>query len=215
MRLPLNEFCKFVFLYILLSTTRGSESRLISKTIRMPSMDDSSRISAIPSSFFSLTIAAIRSSMLFFDTPYGSCVTTTASRLPDRAGGSTCASARMTVEPLPVKYICLAPDLPMMIPPVGKSGAGTSLKSSSSGRSRSSSSARSASTISPKLCGGQLVAMPTAMPVAPFNSSIGNRAGRTIGSTSEPSKLSPKSTTSSLTSDSSASAATGVNLHSV
>ena len=36
--------------------------------------------------------------------------------------------------------------------------------------------------ISPRLCGGMLVAMPTAMPPAPLTSRFGNCAGRTIGS---------------------------------
>ncbi len=40
---------------------------------------------------------------------------------------------------------------------------------------------------SPKLCGGMFVAMPTAIPVDPFTSRFGNRAGRTSGSCSSPS----------------------------
>ena len=40
---------------------------------------------------------------------------------------------------------------------------------------------------SPRLCGGTLVAMPTAMPVLPLTSSCGNRAGMTIGSSPVPS----------------------------
>ncbi len=35
---------------------------------------------------------------------------------------------------------------------------------------------------SPRLCGGMLVAMPTAMPPAPLTSRLGKRAGRTCGS---------------------------------
>ena len=45
----------------------------------------------------------------------------------------------------------------------------------------------SASITSPRLCGGMLVAMPTAMPPAPLTSRLGNRAGSTVGSCSEPS----------------------------
>ena len=44
------------------------------------------------------------------------------------------------------------------------------------------------------LCGGMSVAMPTAMPVPPFNSSMGTRAGSSTGSSMEPSKLATKST---------------------
>ncbi len=36
--------------------------------------------------------------------------------------------------------------------------------------------------ISVRLCGGMLVAMPTAMPEAPLTSRLGNEAGRTLGS---------------------------------
>ena len=38
-----------------------------------------------------------------------------------------------------------------------------------------------ASMTSPRLCGGMLVAMPTAMPCEPLTSRFGNRAGRTTG----------------------------------
>ena len=37
-------------------------------------------------------------------------------------------------------------------------------------------------TTSRRLCGGTLVAIPTAMPVAPFTSKCGNAAGKTTGS---------------------------------
>ncbi|MCR6650571.1 MAG: hypothetical protein NVV73_03245 [Cellvibrionaceae bacterium] len=42
-------------------------------------------------------------------------------------------------------------------------------------------------TTSPRLCGGMLVAMPTAMPPEPLTSRFGKRAGSTFGSLSEPS----------------------------
>ena len=45
-------------------------------------------------------------------------------------------------------------------------------------------SATQASITSPRLCGGMLVAMPTAMPPAPLTSRFGNFAGRTVGSRS-------------------------------
>ena len=49
----------------------------------------------------------------------------------------------------------------------------------------SSISATQASMTSPRLCGGMLVAMPTAMPPAPLTKRFGNFAGRTVGSFSE------------------------------
>ena len=70
---------------------------------------------------------------------------------------------------------------------VGKSGACTMSISASMSVSGSASSFRQASTISPRLCGGMLVAMPTAMPAEPLISRLGMRAGRTSGSFSEPS----------------------------
>ena len=43
------------------------------------------------------------------------------------------------------------------------------------------------SIISPKLCGGIFVAIPTAIPVDPLTNKFGNLAGKTTGSTSSPS----------------------------
>jgi hypothetical protein len=48
-------------------------------------------------------------------------------------------------------------------------------------------SAMQASMTSPRLCGGIFVAMPTAMPPAPFTNRLGKRAGSTTGSFSLPS----------------------------
>jgi hypothetical protein len=45
----------------------------------------------------------------------------------------------------------------------------------------------SAVQTSPRLCGGMLVAIPTAMPVAPLISRLGKRAGNTTGSVFVPS----------------------------
>jgi hypothetical protein len=64
-------------------------------------------------------------------------------------------------------------------------------------------SATVASTISLKLCGGILVAMPTAMPSDPLTSRFGNRAGSTDGSRSESSKFGCMSTVSLSRSDNS------------
>ena len=46
------------------------------------------------------------------------------------------------------------------------------------------------------LWGGMLVAMPTAMPLEPFTSRLGNREGRTLGSWRDSSKLGSQSTVS-------------------
>ena len=71
---------------------------------------------------------------------------------------------------------------PRMMPPVGKSGPGTMLMSSSIVSAGLSISATQASMTSPRLCGGMLVAMPTAMPPAPLTRRFGNLAGKTVGS---------------------------------
>ena len=76
--------------------------------------------------------------------------------------------------------------LPKMKPPVGKSGPLTCSRT----RSRSERvsalslemSAMQALTTSVRLCGGMLVAMPTAMPPLPLTMRLGMRAGRTVGS---------------------------------
>ena len=44
-----------------------------------------------------------------------------------------------------------------------------------------------ASATSRRLCGGMLVAIPTAIPAEPFTRRFGKRAGRTVGSCREPS----------------------------
>ena len=49
-------------------------------------------------------------------------------------------------------------------------------------------------TTSPTLWGGMSVAMPTAMPEAPFSSTCGSRAGMSFGSSRVPSKFGPHST---------------------
>ena len=46
-----------------------------------------------------------------------------------------------------------------------------------------------ASIISPKLCGGILVAYPAEIPLVPFTSKLGNLAGNTVGSRNLSSKF--------------------------
>ena len=69
---------------------------------------------------------------------------------------------------------------------VGKSGPLTIVKNlfkSSSGFISGFSSAKiTASPISRKLCGGMLVAIPTAIPALPLTSKLGKREGKTVGS---------------------------------
>ena len=74
----------------------------------------------------------------------------------------------------------------MISAPVGKSGPWTrlitfvqQLLASASGFSRNHCTPAATSR---RLCGGMLVAMPTAMPVEPLTSRFGKRAGRMIGS---------------------------------
>ena len=87
----------------------------------------------------------------------------------------------------------MMPARPRMAPPVGKSGPLTNCMSTSEPLYSSSSSSGwsmrwiVASITSPRLCGGMLVAMPTAMPWLPLTSRLGKRAGSTVGSTREPS----------------------------
>ena len=72
-------------------------------------------------------------------------------------------------------------------PPVGKSGPGISATSSAISQAGLSIRCSSAAQISPTLCGGMLVAMPTAIPAAPLASRFGKRAGSTTGSLFSPS----------------------------
>ena len=88
------------------------------------------------------------------------------------------------MEPRPVSKAERMPERPRISPPVGKSGPGMIRISSSSGVSGSAISARVASITSPGLWVGMLVAMPTAMPLAPLTSRFGKAAGSTRGSLS-------------------------------
>ena len=71
---------------------------------------------------------------------------------------------------------------PIITPPVGKSGPGICFIKSLILRSLFSIKAKVPSMISPKLCGGMLVAIPTAIPPAPLTSKLGYCAGKTVGS---------------------------------
>ena len=87
-------------------------------------------------------------------------------------------------------------DLLATIPPVGKSGPGIICNNSSVVILLLSIYAITASTTSPRLCVGMLVAIPTAIPSAPLTKIFGTLTGRTDGSFSVSSKFGTKSTTS-------------------
>ena len=74
---------------------------------------------------------------------------------------------------------------PMMMAAVGKSGPGSTVMSSSTVTSGFSRYIFTASMVSPRLCVGMLVAMPTAMPDEPLTSRLGKRDGSTAGSLSD------------------------------
>ena len=89
---------------------------------------------------------------------------------------------------------------------VGKSGARMCSIKAAVVALGSSNRRMQALATSLKLCGSTSVAMPTAMPVLPFKSTIGRRAGNTAGSLSVPSKFGAKSTVPWPSSASSSSA---------
>ena len=83
-----------------------------------------------------------------------------------------------------------------MMPPVGKSGPLICFISPSSVIFGFLTAAITPSITSSGLCGGTLVASPTAIPAEPLISRFGNRAGRTSGSLRVSSKLSDEGTVS-------------------
>ena len=91
----------------------------------------------------------------------------------------------ITIEPLPFSYELFIPALPIIIPPVGKSGPKTHSLILLSSTFGSFNNKIVASIISVRLCGGMLVAIPTAIPPAPFTNKLGYFAGRTSGSFKE------------------------------
>ena len=74
------------------------------------------------------------------------------------------------------------PAWPIINAPVGKSGPGRIVIKSSILISGLSTYEIHASITSAGLCGGMFVAMPTAMPPAPFTNKLGYSAGNTCGS---------------------------------
>ena len=94
--------CSWVLLYKLFRTTSGTSPRLSSITTRIPDLSDSSRKSEMPSTFFSFTNSAIRSSKFFLFTWYGNSSTMIAWRAP-LSISSKWVLARITTRPRPVR----------------------------------------------------------------------------------------------------------------
>jgi len=98
------------------------------------------------------------------------------------------------------------PALPRTMPPVGKSGPLMIFINSFDSIFGFLMSSMAASQTSERLCGGMLVAMPTAMPEEPLTRRFGTFAGMTEGSVVVPSKFGVKSTVSWSMSDMTSSA---------
>ena len=107
---------------------------------------------------------------------------------------SMCARARIFIFPRPVSYARINPSTPNISPAVGKSGPLMCSISSNVVMFLSSISATSPLIISLMLCGGILVAIPTAIPSDPLINRVGTAAGSTVGSFSVSSKFGCKST---------------------
>ena len=158
------------------------------------SWSDSSRRSSTIGSFFASICCAICSSTFEPETWYGRAVTTI-------APSSRSKRARIRTLPDPPSYIAISSSRGVTISAsVGKSGPRTCSHSSATDASGSSRSRTQARAISRALCGGTSVAMPTAIPAAPFNRTCGSRAGSSTGSSRVPSKFDTQSTVPSRSS---------------
>ena len=140
----------------------------------------------LPGLFCGLAIASISSSTFFAEVPGGSS-TTTICHWP-RARRSMLQRARTRTEPRPVVYASLSSARGVMIcAPPGKSGPLMCFIRPVMLRSGSRIIAIAAAATSFRLWLGISVAMPTAMPDAPFSNTTGKRAGRIVGSSRVPS----------------------------
>ncbi len=182
----------------------GMTPFLSSITTRIPSLSDSSRRSLIPSIRLSLTSSAMCSTSRALLTWNGSSLMMIFGTFVSTS--SISATPRTVSLPCPVWYADRIPARPMMIPPVGKSGPGTTFSRSSTVQCGRSITSLTASATSRRLWGGMFVAIPTAIPDEPFTSRFGTRHGRTVGSLVEVSKFGMKSTVSFSRSVSRASA---------
>ena len=166
-------------------TSCGSAPFFSSSTTRI-TVVDSSRTSSKVGSFLERMTWAIFSTMAPRSTPNG--IDVTMMLTPFLASSSVVHSPRRRTEPEPVSYSSSSSRFEAWSsPPVGKSGPLMKASRRFVVSSRSSIRATAASITSPRLCGGMLVAMPTAMPCAPLTSRFGKRAGRTMGSLRVPS----------------------------
>ena len=168
--------CNCVCLYSLFNSTFALTSLRSSMQMRIPSLLEWSFKAVIPSIFFSFTRSAIFSISLALLTRYGSSVTII--WLFPFGNVSIFDTARTRILPRPVRYASSIPLVPRIVAPVGKSGPFTIFKISSISVSRFSSTILSmifttAAIISFKLCGGMLVAIPTAIPEVPFTRRFG------------------------------------------
>jgi len=84
--------------------------------------------------------------------------------------------------PRPVLKASIIPSFPSTMAPVGKSGPLTISIMSSNVQLGFFILFTVASIISLRLCGGILVAYPALIPLEPFTSKLGKRAGKTVGS---------------------------------
>ncbi|CCZ52615.1 unknown [Clostridium sp. CAG:75] len=193
-----NVSCNCVCLYNWFNTIFGLTSRRSSIHTRIPSRLVSSRRSVIPSTFLSLCNSEIFSIKRALLTKYGNSVTTILF-LP-LSIGSISVTARTRILPRPVRYASSIPRVPRICAPVGKSGPLMICIISSMVVSLSSLISSiiciTALITSRKLCGGMLVAIPTAIPEVPFTSRFGYLDGNTVGSFSVSSKFGIKSTVS-------------------
>ena len=117
-----KELSILVNLYNCLRTVSGSTAFLSSITTLIPSLLDSSLKSLIPSIFLSLTSWAILSINTDLLTWYGIDLIINVS-LPFFFCSKS-ISPLILKDPLPLLYPCLIISLPIITPPVGKSGPG-------------------------------------------------------------------------------------------
>ena len=173
----------------LFKTTLATASFFNTTTKRCPKRSfPSSLTSAIPAIFPSLTRSAIFNATLSGFTWYGSSLTTKHVR---PLISSTSTTARMVIDPRPVRYASSIPWRPTTKPLVGKSGPFTNPSNApsnsellASGCSRDHCTPRQTSV---RLCGGIFVAIPTAIPALPLTKRLGKRLGKTVGSSERPS----------------------------
>ena len=158
----------------------GIASLFRSNTILSPCLPLSSLTSLMPSITLSFTKSTAFTMICDGLTWNGTSVITICS-LPVLVTSNS-ALPRITIRPRPVSKALLTPSVPYIIPPVGKSGAFTYSINPSISISLLSMYAMVPSMTSVRLCGAILVAIPTAIPEAPFTNKFGIRAGNTVGS---------------------------------